>query len=345
MDRYELRVFEDSDLGGVDNIGVKRNFAQEWRAPEFAVPVRTNNIGLRENQDYHGDEIDIGFYGDSFTFGHGVRQDERYSDLLRDSMPGKKVLSFSYLNGWTTPHYYNFMRKYPERLPATAILGLFLGNDLTTDMDETHIEIGPDGDLNRVIVTKRAVERRGFLVNRDRNPVTHLLSRSAFGELVLRSRILDRADLVRKPCATNVYPPLSFDMGELDDTNLLALSYVEKINEHLEVRNKRLVVFLIVWAYYVGDYSCGHGPSAAQDIRQHQYLTHRVSAWLDEHEIEYINPVPRFKELENEGVRLYFEGDAHWNPRGHRFAAELISDYLRRNESRPGFELRSSDRR
>ncbi len=331
MDRYELRVFEDSEEGGVNGIGVKKKFTQQWRAPEFRVAVRTNNVGFRENQDYFGEKIDIGFYGDSFTFGYGVEQGERYSDLLRACFPGRTIVSFSYLNGWTTPHYYNFMLKYPERLPDTAILGLFLGNDLTIDMDETQIVLGAKGEPQRVIATRRRVERRGFLVSKDRNSLTHLLSKFSFGELVLRSRVLDRLGLSKDPCETNTFPPYSFERGQLTENNLRALHYVEKMNDHLNKHDKRLIVFLIVWAYSVADYPCFHGQAAAVDLRENQYLTNRIIAYLDDNMIEYINPVPRFKELENQGIRLYFEHDAHWNPRGHEAAAELISDYLCHN--------------
>ncbi len=331
-DRYELRIFEHSEKGGVSGIGVKENFSQEWRTSEFCVTVRTNNVGLRENQDWHGGKIDIGFYGDSFTFGHGVEQEERYSDLLRASLPDRNIVSFSYLNGWTTPHYYNFMLKYPDMLPEIAILGLFLGNDLTSDMDETKIVLGADGDPLRVVATKRGVQARGFLVIKDRNFLTDLLSKSYLGEYILRSRVLDRVGLLRDLCEAHIYPPLSFDKGELSETNLLGLEYVKRMNEHLNAHNKRLVVFLIVWAYYVGEYPCDHGHSVAVDLRENQYLTKRIMGNLDKHMIEYINPVPRFKELENQGTQLYFKRDAHWNPKGHEIAAELISDYLRQSQ-------------
>lgn len=331
MDRYELRVFEDSDDGGVNGVGVKKNFAQQWRAPDFRVAVRTNNVGFREDRDYFGEKVDVGFYGDSFAFGHGVEQGERYSDLLRESFPDRNIVSFSYLNGWTTPHYYKFMLKYPEMLPDTAILGLFLGNDLTADMDETEIVLGAKGEPQRIFATRRRVERRGFLVEKDRNFRTRVLSKTSLGELVLRSRSLDRWGLVKNLCETNTFPPLSFDRGQLTETNLLGLDYVLKMKDHLDTKNKRLIVFLIVWAYYVADYPCGHGQSVAADIRENQYLTKRIAAYLDDHDIEYINSVPRFKEIEKQGTRLYFENDAHWNPQGHAIAAELISDYLFEN--------------
>ena len=93
--RAVLRIYEESDSGGVSNIGVKKNFEQKWKHEEFCVSVRTNNLGLREQQDYMGERIDVGFFGDSFTFGFGVEHGERYSDQLRKMFPDKTIVSFS----------------------------------------------------------------------------------------------------------------------------------------------------------------------------------------------------------------------------------------------------------
>jgi hypothetical protein len=37
---------------------------------------------------------------------------------------------------------------------------------------------------------------------------------------------------------------------------------------------------------------------------------------------------PAFSNHAKLGEELYFRQDAHWNPAGHRLAAQLISDYL-----------------
>ena len=108
-----LEIFNDeSDILSFE---VKKNFSQRFVHREFNVLVKTNNIGLRENQPYHGEKIDIAFAGDSFVFGHGVNVNERFSDLIRPHFPKKRILALTYLNGWTTPHYYIFLKHNPKQ--------------------------------------------------------------------------------------------------------------------------------------------------------------------------------------------------------------------------------------
>jgi lysophospholipase L1-like esterase len=60
--------------------------------------VRTNRDGMRSSRDYaYGDwggACRILLFGDSFTDGEGVSNDERFSDLLERELPGVEVLNF-----------------------------------------------------------------------------------------------------------------------------------------------------------------------------------------------------------------------------------------------------------
>jgi hypothetical protein len=96
---------------------VKPNYRQNFVSHDFNVAVRTNNFGLREDSDYHGEPVDIGFIGDSFTFGWGVEAGERYSDVVRTAFPGKRVLSYSYPNGHAPINYLAFLQDHPEMIP------------------------------------------------------------------------------------------------------------------------------------------------------------------------------------------------------------------------------------
>ncbi len=329
------RIFEVSDNSAIQGVGVKPDFRQRWRAPEFETEIATNNIGLREAEDYHGEPVDVGFYGDSFTFGHGVDHGERYSDRLRELLPDKRIVSFSYLNGWTTPHYLVFMRKYPEMLPEIGIVGLFLGNDLTSDMDETDLVRDEAGGLVAVRANNREVHRRGFLIARDQNRVTRLLRRSNFGELLIRAQVLGAIGLAPKPVRTvNARPPLSFERGQLTESNLAGLGFLLDMQRHLEARGRRLVVFLIPWSFYVADYPSRYEDAVELDLRSQQYLPRRIEAWCEENGVECINPVPAFQALERAGTRLYFEADAHWTPAGHAAAAREIHRHLAEGRER-----------
>jgi hypothetical protein len=337
-DLHVLRVFENSSSGGIRDIGIRKNFEQVWKQPEFTVTVRTNNIGLREDFDHRGESVDVGFFGDSFTFGHGVNAGERYSDRLRGLLPGKYVVTFSYLNGYTTPHYYVFLKDNPELAPHLSIVGLFLGNDLTGDMEETELVKDAAGELTSVVCLARQVDRRGFLVTIDVNPVTRALRRSWLGEVLLRERVPQRVGIEpRSPARTLIDPGWDLDKGRLPAQSLEALEYVARMRDLLAARGKRLIVFLIPWSYYVGPYAWSpHDAAVTADIRKNLYLPKAVSAWCKARGVECIDPIARFQEIEANGVRLYFAHDAHWNVEGHRVAADVIGAYLRENPTAPG---------
>jgi hypothetical protein len=325
-----LRVWEESSSGGVDGISVKKNFEQRWKAPEFSVRVKTNNFGMREDFDHAGERIDVGFYGDSFTFGHGVEAGQRYSDLLRNHLPGKRVVTFGYLDGWTPPHYYLFLKKHPDLAPDLAVVGLFLGNDLTGDMDESKLVTDAQGELTSVVYLARSVDRRGFLVSVDVNPVTRALRKSWFGEVLLRERVPQRLGISpTSPVTAYGHPMEKLDRGELNATSHTCLEYVARMRDLLASRGKRLVVFLIPWSYYVGPYASPHDEATTADIRRDRPLPKAVAAWCATRGIECVDPIARFQELEAKGVRLYFAQDAHWNAEGHRVAAEVLAEHLR----------------
>ena len=59
------------------------------------------------------------------------------------------------------------------------------------------------------------------------------------------------------------------------------------------------------------------------DLRYRTLLT-----MLDELKIAYIDLLPIFRSAASRGEQLYFEIDGHWNPNGHRLAAQALLGFL-----------------
>lgn len=328
-DRWALRIYERSDNGTVHDIGIRRGFCQTWKTAEFQVEVATNSQGFRERDDPLRTPIDVGCYGDSFAFGHGVSWGERYTDRLRERYPGKNVYGFAYLNGYAPPHYELFHRRRPEYAPRLGIVQLFLGNDLTSDIAESVFEQDNQGELTAVSSRLRCVDRRGFLVLADENTRSRVLRTFNLGELLVRSR--PAAALGIQPQwaqGTNEPPPESLDRGELDQRCLTSLDYLARMHAAFRSDGRRLVALIVPYAFYVGEYDAYCGAERAAEIRREQRLPKAVEAWCRQRGIEVVNPIDKFQQLESQGQRLYYEKDGHWNPAGHAAAAQVLADYL-----------------
>ncbi len=332
--KSRLHIFQASQSGNF--YSVKPNYEQDFVNHEFQIGVRTNNIGLREDRDFHGEPVDIAFIGDSFTFGWGVEAGERYSDVVRRAYPGKRVLSYSYPNGHSPISYLAFLQAHPELMPRVLVLGLFAFNDLAEDTADAIVERDPDtGCIDRVGSKTYAVDERGFIYANDRPPPD-----PTSWQGILRNLAIGRTLIVSQHQLASTGKPrakpeglLPLDSGQFDETAQLALGHVAALDQLARDQGATLLVFYIPFVSHVGDYPvCLYAPETCDLQRQINPLGEALVSWAERRGIHFIDPLTRFRELEASGQRLHFELDGHWTPTGHAAAGELIVEYLRRNE-------------
>ena len=118
-------VTTSSDNGGY--------FSRRWYRTGA---VKTNNQGFRE-RDFavakSPGTYRIAVVGDSFTFGNGVRQHDRYSDLLQAELPAKfEVLNFGVAGANTPEHLTSIQRIAPQFHPDFVLLQWYV-NDVEDD--------------------------------------------------------------------------------------------------------------------------------------------------------------------------------------------------------------------
>ena len=119
---------------------IQQNASFDWVRDEFNVTVRTNSIGLRENFEIELKDVKVAFFGDSFTFGHGVNVENRFTNVFANNsshFDAKEVVSMSYKNGFQPEHYEYIIRNTDDLKPDIYVVGLYLGNDLDADVKET----------------------------------------------------------------------------------------------------------------------------------------------------------------------------------------------------------------
>jgi len=333
-DKAGLHIFTPSEQGGF--YSVKPNYEQTFINHEFTADVRTNNIGLREDFDYLGEPVDIGFIGDSFTFGWGVEAGERYSDIVRDAFPDQLVLSYSYPNGHAPAYYLSFLQNHPEMIPKVLVLGLFAFNDLASDTTDTEVLTDPESGLIRQVKSRTLkVDDNGFFVNKDETPprvfsAAWFIRNTAIGRTynVAKHNITASRKSITKP---DEIKPL--DLGQFDETALTALDQIMQINQLAAKNGSTLVVFYIPFASVISDYPiCKYSVSSCENIRKNNALGTSLASWAKENGIHFIDPVNDFRSREQAGEKLYYYYDGHWTRKGHGAAGTLIEQYLRTNQ-------------
>jgi len=333
-DKAGLHIFTPSEQGGF--YSVKPNYEQDFINHEFRLDVRTNNVGLREDQDYSGEPVDIGFIGDSFTFGWGVEAGERYSDIVRNAFPDKLVLSYSYPNGHAPAYYLSFLQNHPELIPKVLVMGLFAFNDLASDTTDSEIQIDPGNGLIRQVKSRTLeVDENGFIVNKGEitpRPFSSdwFIRNTAIGRTynVAQHRMKASPKPIEKP---DQLKPL--DLGQLDETALNALDQIRKIDQLVKGNDSALVIFYIPFASDISDYPiCKYSVSSCETIRKNNALGNSLASWAQHNNIHFIDPVSDFRSREQAGEKLYYYYDGHWTTKGHAAAGSLVEQYLRNNQ-------------
>ena len=126
LTRYVFRdVTTTADNGGY--------FSRRWLR---SGAVRRNPAGFRERgfeDAKRPGTYRIAVVGDSFTFGNGVRQEDRYSDLLHVRLPAQfEVLNFG-TPGANTPEHRNLVTELLPKIRPDFVLLQWYVNDMEDD--------------------------------------------------------------------------------------------------------------------------------------------------------------------------------------------------------------------
>lgn len=337
-----LRIFEQRNSDGIiRNQGadwvmpVKANYTEQWEYNDFSVTVKTNARGLRESFEVLDSTVDIAFFGDSFTFGHGVENQERYSAVFaQDSaFEGKKVVSFSYPNGWQPEHYEYYLRKHPDLKPELVIVGLYLGNDFDSDLNETHY----DRTKNTLETPYRVISKEGYLRNRPdsyRFPIHPLIQYSSFVKLVvmqLNATAWRKHLFAETTLETNRLNSVELEKGALSFDNRALIALME-ISNIIEKRGGNMMVLIIPQDYYFcKDKSTTHLQPELKEERkallEGPNLLKSTQKALDSLKIDYFNSASILEASD------YFELDVHWSPKGHHKIGKALAAFLKNKKA------------
>ena len=310
-------------------IPIRENIKVQWKMSEFSVEVRTNNFGLREDFNITLPEVLIAFFGDSFTFGHGVNVEERYTNIYASHFPKmkSKIISLSYKNGFQPEHYEFYFRNNTTLNPKKVVVGLYLGNDLETDILETVY----DHSINKLELPYRKIFLKGQWGNnrsRYRYPLNTFADTSNFVEFFLKiiNRTALRDKLFRNSFnGTNSVNSVEMDKGNIDLRNNRAMQSLLRLNSLVKKRGGEMTIVIIPQNYFFKNSNPHINPDLKKnidEIRNGKSLLTEVISFCRKFDLDCFNTRPILNEQD------YFPGDGHWNASGHRKVGKALIEYL-----------------
>jgi hypothetical protein len=312
----------------------------EFVSPEFETHFETNSQRLRESEPTPyarppGTRYRILLCGNSFTFGHGVNDPERYGEKLESLIPGLDVVNMAVWGTGTDQQYLLYLeegRKYDVDL---VVLGYFVENIVRNGTSVRFATGGiahkpryvlRDGELTLTNVPVPRPEQRPARVSRERQRWNQMSERggalpipfkdfvrthSAFYELMY-SRL---GHLVHRVLRSNPEPYPQYDEArdEWKVTRALFSAFADAV--HDDGSDFLLMVIPADW-YVLYDHVA---PTPNRMIAD--YARSRGIAALD--------LLPAFRAIEPaRRSQLYYHMDDHWTPEGHLLAAQSLAAYL-----------------
>ena len=289
-------------------------FRGRFRQAEFDTDVRFNSAGLRDRE--HGVKPPgtkrLVVLGDSYTFGWGVDEGERFTDRLedrlRDAAPGVWDVVRAGTNAYATTHERAWMQAYGWGLgPDLVVLQFCMGNDFADNRGVRYrIEDGYLVSANADSARAEEKGLKGWLRTR-----SHLY-------LFLRSLVkqpgVGRAERVR---------------AEIEAFNALADRGADATGAALEglAADARghgvpLVVAVVPMRHQIVE-------ARDLDPRLVEHPNRLVSELASKAGLPVIDLLPAFRESALAGgPALYFRSDPHWTAEGHRLAGDALFDSL-----------------
>ena len=273
---------------------------------DYDVDVAFNRHGLRDRRDIADGRIqDLYVLGDSFAFGWGVEEAERFSSVL-EKMTGRRVFNIA-----TTANVdgYERLLAYSSRQGA-KIRDVILAINMIDDVQNYEMVAKPvpqEGPAPRTAVSLQAV--KVFLL---KNSALYFLATSAIGTIdVLRTALIRFGFIKILNVVSGGLP--GRDAIRSTAGRIAALS--KKYN---------LTVLIIpsrgLWV--------GHHRQAAAEAHE---------KFADELRHRGLNPVDMRPIMEATGnpMQFHFLNDGHWRPQGHALAAAELARRLMSGPQRP----------
>jgi hypothetical protein len=255
------------------------------QASKESIPIVSNSDGFRSNREF--DEPDhrlkIMVVGDSFAFGEGVRQEDRFTDQLERLEPQWRVDNMG-MTGWGIDLMVRAIEQFGRKAsPDVVVLAVY------TD------------DLRRLLPNYAG---KGF----------------GYSKFELRD-----GELITVP-----FPyPRSWQRLRLVQF-LYQTAWNAKRNRY---RNRYELNEALLDRYLKNSKTMGFKPAVVffpgtNDTKEDQDRRGFLSDWARRQDVAYLDLTSAIHKPGNQNI--FINNNSHWNPAGHRLAAEQLRSMLHR---------------
>lgn len=291
---------------------------------EWDVTVKTNSLGLRDDEIIEDGRKKVLILGDSFTFGYGVENNETYAALLEKKLNGSvDVINAGYASGYSMDTEYVYLKNHGLKLrPDAVILGFFIGNDVA-DINANEWDIDDKGEI------KKVKSNTYYIDDYNRLRVSGLemswyydyniyLTRNSHAYTFFKNRLKHIKESFET--ADNTIYNNEYDERMKNNINKTR-ELIIKMNNLTNENNASLLVLFI--------------PSKEQVYGAKIYDKNRNLLDLERINIEFLDfftknniKVLYLLPYMRDEKGIFFNVDPHWNKNGHELAASIIFESL-----------------
>jgi hypothetical protein len=271
---------------------------------DFSVSIRINNEGLRDQEHLfiRDERKRILILGDSFGWGFGVEENERFSEIIEKIHPEWEIINAS-VSGYGTDQEYLYLINRGFNFHPDVVLLLFNDSDfINNTQSEQYWHFKPYFDLeNSNLILRNCPVRQKNIKQRIQ---CFLYGRTYLGGSIQKVRQIYRNYLIRKN-----RDKLFLSDSDLKSSNQymfqVTKSLIFAINQFCIVNNIKFVLI-----------------STPMDDVYRSFLENNSISM----NILFLGLDKYFSSNEKE---MHFKHDGHWNRLGNRMAAEAIDDFFK----------------
>ena len=335
-------IYKSTTIGDFQDIAYGRTERDEWGAWHvadlkvrhskscFDITMNFNEVGARDDSFTNLPSTSLILLGDSFAEGFGVMKDKTSEKLIEEWL-GVPVLNFG-VSGNFGPLQELLIYKEFKHLPHQGLIVYVLPDNDFTDND---LEVWRNKDQTRYrpyfsltgdplipYYFPTAVPRDNFLSG-SQSLIKHIIREYFWSANALRTILmLIRGDAQYVVNKKDNHPVRSYfyDASDKQQSNLI--SAYEAILQAAENKN---VLFVLIPR--INDIARWENESD-RDGYQHSYWYQSFINFQNrtEQKVELLNLI---EYLPSQTKELFFKCDGHWSPQGNRWAANVISNFIR----------------